>query len=459
MNTEKSKKNTTVILVICAVVFVLLFALSTIDSVIGVISSVLSVFSPVIIGFAIAYMLNPILRLFEFKIYKKMKNRGVLRGLSLLSTYMVAVLIIVAFLWLLIPSLITSIVELVTKYPAYIEGTSAIINNFLNNLLSNDSFAEYVDPESVQAFITNIFMASEDLLDTVIHYIVEYGTGLFVGVKNVILGIFISIYVLISKEKLQAQLRKISAAMLPDTRSRRLERYIFLTHKTFSGFFVGKIINSGIILFIMLVFMIIFRLEYPLLISVIVGVTDIIPIFGPILGAIPSFFILFIIEPRQAIIFLVLVIFIQQLDGNVIGPKILGDSTGISSLGVIVAIVVMGAYFGVLGMLVGVPIFAVGTTIFKEYFESKLRKKGKSIDTGDYYLKDSIIDPHETHDPVSKRMFNNMKNSVLKMAGIFVKNKKTNKDKKTEKDEQIKADGEQESNLQGETKEDDGKQQ
>ena len=455
MNTENRKKNITVILVVCAVSFVLLFALSSIDSVIGVISSVVSVLSPVIIGFAIAYMLNPILRLFEFKIYKKIKNRGLLRGLSLVSTYIVAVLIIVAFLWLLIPSLITSVVELVSKYDTYIEGTSTIINNFLNKLFENESFAEYVNPESVQSFITNIFTVSEDLLDTVIHYVVEYGTGLFTGVKNVVLGIFISIYVLISKEKLQAQIRKIGTAMLPDKRNRRIERYVFLTHRTFSGFFVGKIIDSAIILLITLVLMLIFRLEYPLLISVIVGVTNIIPIFGPIIGAIPSFFILFIVEPRQAIIFLILIILIQQLDGNVIGPKILGDSTGISSLGVIVAIVVMGAYFGVLGMLIGVPIFAVATTILKEYFETKLRKKGKSTDTADYYLKDSIVDPYETHESVSKRMFNNTKKSVLKIAGLFSGNKKKDVGEVTEATEE-KAQVEENSNSEGENKENDG---
>jgi predicted PurR-regulated permease PerM len=260
----------------------------------------------------------------------------------------------------------------------------------------------------------------------VLKYAVEYGEGLVTGVKNAVLGVFISVYVLISKERLQAQFRKICAAMLPDNKNRRFERYLLLTHRTFSSFFVGKLINAFIIMLLNFFAMLVLGLEYPLLISVIVGVTDIIPIFGPIIGAIPSFFILFIVDTRQALIFVIMVIIIQQIDGNIIGPKILGESTGISSLGVIVAIIVMGEYFGIIGMLVGVPVFAVATTIFKEYFETRLKKRGKATDTAEYYMQDSIVDPHERHVPVGQRMFNNITRTFAKVGKlIFRKKQKT----------------------------------
>ena len=417
---EKRKKST-IVFVVCSIVFVVLFAIINLNAVTGVVSAFLSLLSPVLIGFAIAYMLNPILKLFEFKIYKKIPKKNLLRSLSIISTYIVGLLIVVAFLWLLIPSLITSIVDLVGKYDTYIVTTTNFVNGIINKFLSNETTSESINPADVEALITRFFAASGDIFETITKYVFEYGTGLFVGVKNVVLGLFISIYMLISKEKLQAQIRKFGVAVLPESKNRRIIKYIRLTHKTFSGFFIGKIIDSAIILLITLVAMLLFRLEYALLISVIVGVTNIIPIFGPLIGAIPSFFILFIVEPKQALIFLVLIILIQQLDGNVIGPKILGDSIGISSLSVIIAIVIMGDLFGVLGMIVGVPIFAVVITIVKELIETRLKKKGKSIDTADYYAKDSLVDPNEHHEHAAKKIFDNIENSVKKIINALKK--------------------------------------
>lgn len=421
--TDNAKKGITVALVTCAIVFVVLFALVNIGAVSAVFSSVLSVFTPVIIGFAIAYILNPILRLFEFKIFKKVSKKSMLRGLSILCTYIVALLIVIAFFWLIIPSLIEAVMDLVSRYDEYISHTSDIINNVINWFMKSDSVAEYVNDAAIKDIISKFFSFSGDALDSVMKYIVEYGSGLFAGIKNTVIGIFISIYVLISKEKLQAQLRKFGAAVLSDTKQRRLGKYINLTHRNFSGYFVGKILGSCIVFVMIFSLMLVFGMPYPLLISTIIAVTDIIPVFGPFLGAIPSFFIIFIISPSKALLFVVFILLIQQIEGNIISPKILGEATGISSLSVIIAIIVMGDYFGIIGMIIGVPVFAVGITIVKELVETRLKKKGKSTDTADYYLKDSVIDPYDTHETISKRIFNNIEKGFSKIVAVFKNDK------------------------------------
>ncbi|MBO7310415.1 MAG: AI-2E family transporter [Clostridia bacterium] len=418
---DNSKRSVITILVVCAVVFVAFYGIVNLGTISGVVKSFLSVMSPIIIGFAIAYVLNPILRLFEFHAYKRIKSKNLLRGLSIASTYVVALLLIVAFFWLIIPSLITAISDLVANYDNYISATTGVINNFINWLMKNDSVSEYINDAAIKQMIANFFSYSGSMLDTVINYAVEYGSGLFVGIKNTLLGIFISVYVLISKEKLIAQLRKFSVAVMPEARQRKLRKYITLTHRNFSGYFIGKIIGSCIVFVLMFIMMLLLKMPYPLLISTIFAVTDIIPIFGPILGAIPSFFIIFIVDPIKALIFLVLVVAVQQLEGNVISPKILGEATGISSLSVIIAIIVMGSYFGLVGMIIGVPIFAVAITIVKEMIDTRLRRKEKPTDTAEYYEDDSVVDPHEHHEAFSKKVFGRISVIVKKIVGLFKK--------------------------------------
>ncbi len=436
--TEEKRRGIIITLVVCAIVFVVMFAVVNISAVSTVISSVLSVFSPIIIGFAIAYMLNPILRMFEFKVYKKIPKKNVIRGLSIFSTYMVAVLFVAAFLLLLIPSLIDAIVDLVSNFHTYVENTVAMINSIINKFSSNENFNEYVDEAALKKFIFEFFSASEGLFETVFGYVKEYGMGLVVGVKNVILGIFISIYVLLSKEKLQAQLRKLGKAVLSESRNQLIGKYINLAHRTFSSYFVGKIIGSLMVFVMVFLLMALFGVPYPLLVATIVAITDIIPVFGPIIGAIPSFFIIFVVDPIKAFIFVIILLVVQQIEGNIISPKILGDATGISSLSVIVAIIVMGAYFGFVGMLVGVPVFAVGTTVVKEIIDTRLRKKNLSTETADYYLKDAVADPYDEHIPLGKKIFDNIVRLVKTVKEKLAKalhKEKNNQEKLKEKED------------------------
>ena len=418
---KKMKSNVTVTALVCAITFLILYGLINIHTISGLASSVLGVFTPILLGGAIAYMLNPLLKFFEYVVFKKMKNTNVIRGLSLLSTYVVALLAIIGFLFLLIPQLVESVADFIGKFDSYLANTAEFVNDTYSRLIGDGEYHEILHSEAIIKAFQDFLSSNEGLIDSV----KEIGLGFFNGIKNTVLAIFISIYVLISKERLKAQTKKLTTALFAEHTNFRFYRYLNLCHQTFSGFFIGKIIDSLIIGAITLVTLLIFRIPSPLLISTIICITNIIPVFGPFIGAIPSFFFIFIQDPIKALIFLVLILLIQQLDGNVIGPKILGNSTGLSSLGVIVSIVIMSSYFGIIGMILGVPIFAVLVTIVKEIIEDRLYEKSRPIDTADYYEKDSLVDPREKHE----KLFNRM---VAPLVSIF---KKGDKKKKQSEDQ------------------------
>lgn len=436
----RNRRSYVGILIACAVMFIVLYAITNLSTLSLFMSRLMSVLSPVLMGFAIAYLLNPLLNLFERTIFKKIKNRRLIRFLSIFTTYATALLIITGIVFLLIPQLVESITVLVGSFDSYIDHTVELINGFISDLLSDSKFSPSINREQIFNAIKTLFTQSGDAFETIGEYVIEYGTNLVVGVKNVIFAIFISIYVLFSKEHLGAQLNKLTTAIFRPKEKEQIYKYARLCNKTFGGFFIGKIIDSIIIGILTLITLLIFDMPYSLLVSAIVGVTNIIPIFGPFIGAIPSFFIIFIVDPAKALIFLVLILIIQQIDGNIIGPKILGDSTGLSSLGVMVSIIIMGDYFGVIGMIVGVPIFAVILTIINEFAESKLRKKNLPVNLAEYYHEDSVLTLEEEKETFSHRIFlwsGNLFATILKLIfRIGKKETKKEKSKKSKKEDQ-----------------------
>ena len=404
-------------LLACAIIFVAAFLIINISALSDVVSSLISVFSPVILGFAIAYFLNPLLRIFEFKVFKGIKNKKLLRGISILMTYVTTVTILVAFLLLIIPELINSITSFGEKFGGKISGYVDTIINWINNALAHVLGAgnNSVSKDDIISALTKSQNASSgSTISTAIEFVIKYGTAILVGLKNFIVALFISVYVLISKERIGAQVNKGATAFLSKKTKNTLYRYAHICNKAFSGFFVGVLIDALFIFFISLVVFNLFSIPFATLIATIVAVTNIIPFFGPFIGAIPSFFIILIESPSKAFLFVLLILIIQQFDGNVIAPKILGNSTGLSSLGVIVSITVMGAFFGFVGMLLGVPIFAVIVTLINEFTENKLRKKNMPANTAEYYASDSLVDPYEEHSTILHRIVSNLKRKSKK---------------------------------------------
>ena len=417
------KKSFSLIALTCAIIFTTVYIIVNISILSNLFSAVLSVFAPILLGAALAYMLNPILKLFEFKVFKWIKHKGLLRTLSMIMTYVVMFAIIAAFLLLLIPQLIDSVTLFVSKFDGYMEHSVELINNLAADITSNEQYRNLISEETLTNALTGLLFKSGDIFTDIMAYVKEYGAGLIVSIKNIVLAIFISIYILISKERLKAQTVKFATAVFSPSKSRRFFKYVNLCDRTFGGFFVGKLIDSLIIGVITLIALLIFQIPYAILVSTIVAITNIIPVFGPFIGAIPSAFIILMDNPQKALIFLILIVLIQQLDGNVIGPKILGNTTGISSLGVIVSIIIMGEYFGVIGMLLGVPIFAVVISIVKEILDTKLRAKNKPTDTAEYYSIDSLEDPHEQHQKPLAKMLESLSGLFKKIFRPKKKNK------------------------------------
>ncbi len=382
-------------MLICFIVFILIYTVVNITNISSALTKVMNVLTPIILGAGFAYLLNPILKFFEFKALKWIKNKKLLRGLSLLLTYAVALGALAAAIFLVAPQLFESITTLLDEnnLNRYIDNTVNIINGLINKYFSTHSSAT-ISREQLISFVAKFFSESGDIFQGIGSMAVEYASGLVVGVKNFIFALFISLYILISKERLTAQANKIATAVLRPQSKKRFYRYVALCDRTFGGFLIGKIVDSLIIGLITLVTLFFFDMPFYLLVSAIVCVTNVIPVFGPFIGAIPSFFIILIVDPSKAFIFLILILIIQQLDGNVIGPKILGSSTGMNPLGVMISIIIMGDLFGVVGMILGVPIFAVALAIVNELSEDRLRRKNMPINTAEYYPENSLVDPY-----------------------------------------------------------------
>lgn len=411
---EKSKKKLLTRLIVCAIVFLSVFVIANFSKMTGVFSVVFSVLLPILLGTAFAYFLNPILKLYELKVFKKIKNKIVLRGLSILMTYVTLLLILGAFVAILIPSLLDSISTLVANADDHLNSTAQLINDIAVKFTHNEKYASFMTGDKIKDIlfkVVNAIMPSHDDAFNII-------TGIGVGLKNTFLAFFISLYILISKERLFAQFRKLSAAAFSVNTRKRLYRYIRIIHRNFGGYFTGVLIDALIIMVVSFICFIIFGIPYAPLIAVIIGTTNIIPIFGPFIGAIPSFIIIFIQSPTKALIFAILILVIQQIDGNIIAPKVLGNSTNISSLGVIISITIMGEYFGIVGMVIGVPIFAAAIAIGKEFIDYRLRLAEMPTDTAEYYAYDSLVDPHEHHESLAHKLFKKISNLFCKIFKI-----------------------------------------
>ncbi|WP_294518274.1 AI-2E family transporter [uncultured Pseudoflavonifractor sp.] len=328
----------------------------------------LGVLSPFIAGFAIAYLLNTPMDFFERRVYCNLKRK---RGLSVLTVYLIALIVVVILLNLILPQVVESVVALVSNMSTYISN----LNTFVQGLI--DQY--HLEGEG----ITDLVSLYQDVLNRATAWASQKMPELLsLGVKvgNVVISavtaLISSIYMLAGKGRLVPQLKKMIYAFLPTAKANRFLGICRHANGVFVGFINGKLIDSAIIGVLCFILNLIFRIPFPMLVAVVVGVTNIIPFFGPIVGAIPCVMILLIVDPWAALRFGVLVIALQQFDGNILGPKILGDSTGLNAIWVLVAIVVGGGLFGFPGMLLGVPTFAVIYALVREWTNNRLQAKG-----------------------------------------------------------------------------------
>ena len=358
------------------------------------VSSVIKICMPVIDGLILAYLLTPVLNTIEkkiiFPICKKVKleitpkRKKNIRGLALVLTLVVVLLLIYWFFSLIIPQIVKSIQSIILQFPIYLDNLST----WLGKLLSDNPDIEATVNDLIDQYSGKLEDWINQSMMPKINEIVKMLSlsilNFLKGMWNLIIGFIISIYVLGSKEQFAGQSKKVIFSIFSEKYANKFIDDFRFAHKTFSGFLIGKIIDSFIIGCICFVVTKIMGTPYGFLVSIIVGVTNIIPFFGPYLGAIPSTILILMVDPMKALSFVIFIIILQQLDGNVIGPKILGNSTGLSGFWVIFAITLFGGLFGIGGMLVGVPIFAVIYAAIRAYVGLNLKKKGLPTDTKSY---------------------------------------------------------------------------
>ena len=334
----------------------------------GRIGIFINILSPFAGGIVIAYILDPMVKFFYIKLFKEKKGT---RGFAILLAYAVAILLLVLLGWLVVPQIVNSIGMLFTNFPSYIQGVQDLLV-MMQDRYGIDLQQAIKMLDDSEAMVKEVYSLATAAMPQIVASIGSVASN-FVAIFT---SIAASIYMLADKEHLLHQLRTLAHAFLPEKAAENTLRICHYANVNFTGFFVGKIIDSAIIGVITFVAMAILRLDFALLISVFIGITNIIPVFGPFIGAIPSIFILLLVDPIQAVIFGVLILVIQQVDGNFIGPKILGSSIGISALWILFSIVVGGDLFGLVGMVVGVPLFATFYGLAREFVHYMLDKRG-----------------------------------------------------------------------------------
>lgn len=338
-------------------------------SLIAGIAAFLHIVAPIIYGLIIAYVLNPVVDFLENKviytILKKkniqLKKRGkrITRWVCVLSSLVLLLVIIYTLVMMILPQLIRSIMNIIYSFPYYVKVIEKWLNSFVErgwdmNEGAIDMLNQY--SSEAQEYLTNkILPQMQEMLKNVSMGVFD----ILIFLKNFLIGGIISIYVMADKEVFIAKSKMVIYAVLPNKWASNIIHAMRFTHQAFGGFISGKILDSAIIGVLCYIGTTLMDMPYAILVSVIVGVTNIIPFFGPYIGAIPSCLLILLVNPMKGLYFIIFILILQQFDGNILGPKILGESTGLSSFMVIVAILIGGGLFGIPGMIVGVPVCAV----------------------------------------------------------------------------------------------------
>ena len=338
--------------------------------------NLLGIISPFIVGIAIAFVLNLVMRIFEEKVFsfldskKNLRYSSLKRPLSVASTFITVFAVIIGLVVFIIPQLIDSVSTLTDTVPSYVKSFEELISQYVSgteilNTIWNNFLSAW---REILQFTGQIVISS-------LSGVVNITVGFTSGVVNFILSLIFSIYMLLSKEKLQLGIKKIIYAVTKKNFADKIMYLGKISNESFSSYIGGQFIEAIIIGVLCFIGMIILRMPYALLISVLVAVTALIPIFGAFIGTIPSAFIILIIDPMKAIWFIVFIIVLQQIEGNLIYPRVVGSSVGLPPILVMLAMLIGGNTFGLLGMLLGIPTFSVIYKVSRELINKRLNNK------------------------------------------------------------------------------------
>jgi len=380
------------VFVVLALVVVLIFLLineASVKALFGLISSILM---PIIYGAVLAYLLTPVFNWVRGmvdkgleKTVKTVKTRKrIARATAMMASILMLVVIVFGLISMLIPQLISSLVGIVEAMPTSVRNLQLWLEQML---VDNPELEAMVMPY----YDTGVIYLQDWVSKVVVPNLSNIIGGLSMGVynvlialKNVLIGVIVMVYLLNMKEKLITQAKMIVYSAFPLKVANKVVEEVRYTHKVFGGFIIGKLVDSLIIGLMCFVLLSLMNMPYVLLVSVIIGVTNVIPFFGPFIGAVPAAFLILLVSPIKCLYFIGFIFLLQQFDGNVLGPKILGDTTGISSFWVLFSILLFGGLFGFIGMIIGVPTFAVLYRLLTELVTYLLEKKNLSQDIGHY---------------------------------------------------------------------------
>lgn len=365
------------IIAIVAMCTLTIFVIANWKGTLAVLEQLVSVLMPFIIGFFIAYLISPFVGFLSKQLNRIMKDRWLRpkKAISIIFAYAVIVGMLVIIISYISPQIQESVKELAkslhTAYD-YMSTNKETLNKQISLIRLGDML-DYVK--------TNLLGNLMNHSSTIVPYVYEFSSSVVSMVYNIFIGLFVSIYIVLDSDHLVKGLKKVVYAVAPKGKERGAWNTVLECNHIFNGFLFGKAIDSLIIGILCLIVMSVLRLPYALLMSVIVCITNMIPYFGPIIGAIPGVLIYLFIDPKLSLVFAIMILVLQQFDGLYLGPKILGDLTGIKPLWVIFGVTFGGAYFGVMGMFLGVPVVAVFMYLADLVLEKKLR--AKHIDLSD----------------------------------------------------------------------------
>lgn len=355
--------------------------LINLDVVVSGFRSTLAALRSIVLGFVMAYLLYPLTRFTEhFLLYHKVKKRAA-RGLSTAFSTFVLLLLIFLFIYFVIPQLLENLPILVQDLPWMIRNTFNQLTNFLASHGQSADILMDISTRLTNAF--NAWLQGNPLSDLMglLGRVVDVAKGLL----NFVIGIIAMVYVLMSRDQFVGQGKKLLFALCrKQSTCDTVLKHLRIINRIFSGFVSGKLLDSLIIGILCGIILSILNMPYTMLISVIVGITNIIPVFGPFFGAVPSAFLLLLTDPGKCVVFIIFIIILQQVDGNIIGPKILGDFTGLSAFWVLFSLLLFNHLMGFWGMLLGVPLFASFYYLLREFINSRLRKKNLPESTNEY---------------------------------------------------------------------------
>lgn len=373
------------VVILCAILF--FFVIFSYNTWTGKVAYIVSGLKSIIIGIVIAYLLNPIVNGLEKRLHRLVKNpkneaktNAALRAVSAITVVLLTVFVVCVLLYAILPQVMISISSLIRNFPYYVDEITDLIKSnrrlqaFLDNVLTNASevISDWLNENVLQNIESYVTLAASGVVSVV------------TVLMDVLIGLIISVYVLCSVSTFVGQGKKIVYALFNKKHAKVILDTMRKSNEIFGGFISGKILDSlivGILCFVGLTAM---HMPYIALVSVIVGVTNVIPFFGPYIGMIPSTILIMLVDFKKGVIVLIFIVILQQLDGNVIGPKILGKSTGLSAFWVVFSVMFFGKAWGIIGMLIGVPVFGVIYYIIDTFVSYRLEKRKLPVSTSDY---------------------------------------------------------------------------